>query len=90
MERSTRTAFAYNLSLKADERDIYQYFSKVWTGCQGSGRGTPGPYRPCLWAGGNNEGRVARVHEKGRAWRGVSQVWGLGGRVCTHLWRTQA
>ncbi|KAG2426641.1 hypothetical protein HXX76_012955 [Chlamydomonas incerta] len=29
MERSTRTAFAYNLSLKADERDIYQYFSKV-------------------------------------------------------------
>ncbi|GLC42235.1 hypothetical protein PLESTB_000645800 [Pleodorina starrii] len=29
MERSTRTAFAYNLNLKADERDIYQLFSKV-------------------------------------------------------------
>lgn len=29
MERSTRTAFAYNLNLKADERDIYQLFAKV-------------------------------------------------------------
>lgn len=29
MERSTRTAFAHNLSLKADERDIYELFSKV-------------------------------------------------------------
>ncbi|MEW5317543.1 MAG: hypothetical protein WDW38_008831 [Sanguina aurantia] len=27
MERSTRTVFAYNLSLKADERDIFEFFS---------------------------------------------------------------
>ncbi len=35
MERSTRTAFAYNLNLKADERDVYQLFSKVSEGPSG-------------------------------------------------------
>lgn len=35
MERSTRTAFAYNLNLKADERDIYQLFAKVSGGHKG-------------------------------------------------------
>ncbi|EFJ45773.1 hypothetical protein VOLCADRAFT_105799 [Volvox carteri f. nagariensis] len=29
LERATRTVFAYNLSLRADERDIFEFFSKV-------------------------------------------------------------
>ena len=29
LERDTRTVFAYNLSTKADEREIFQFFSKV-------------------------------------------------------------
>ncbi|GLC69827.1 hypothetical protein PLESTF_000884800 [Pleodorina starrii] len=29
LERATRTIFAYNLSLRADERDLFQFFSKV-------------------------------------------------------------
>lgn len=29
LDRDTRTVFAYNLSTKADEREIYQFFSKV-------------------------------------------------------------
>lgn len=29
MERDTRTVFAYNLNLKADERDIYEFFSRA-------------------------------------------------------------
>ncbi len=29
MERSARTAFVYNLPLKAGEREVYQFFSKV-------------------------------------------------------------
>lgn len=28
LERATRTVFAYNINLKADERDIYEFFSK--------------------------------------------------------------
>ena len=31
LDRDTRTVFAYNLSTKADERDIYQFFSKAGT-----------------------------------------------------------
>lgn len=31
MERSARTVFAYNLSLKADDRDIFQLFSRAGT-----------------------------------------------------------
>ncbi|GFR51597.1 hypothetical protein Agub_g14020, partial [Astrephomene gubernaculifera] len=29
LERATRTIFAYNLSLRADERDLFEFFSKV-------------------------------------------------------------
>ncbi|KAG2487729.1 hypothetical protein HYH03_013728 [Edaphochlamys debaryana] len=29
LERATRTIFVYNLSLKADERDLFEFFSKV-------------------------------------------------------------
>lgn len=29
MERDTRTIFAYNLNLKADERDLFDFFSKA-------------------------------------------------------------
>ena len=31
LDRDTRTVFAYNLSTKADERDIYKFFSKAGT-----------------------------------------------------------
>lgn len=31
MERSTRTVFAYNLSLKADERQVFEFFSQAGT-----------------------------------------------------------
>jgi RNA-binding protein 39 len=29
LERATRTVFAYNLNIKADERDIFEFFSQV-------------------------------------------------------------
>jgi len=29
LERATRTVFAYNLNIKADERDIYDFFCKA-------------------------------------------------------------
>ena len=29
LDRDTRTVFAYNLSTKADEREIYQFFSRA-------------------------------------------------------------
>lgn len=29
LERDTRTIFAYNLNLKAEDRDIYEFFSKA-------------------------------------------------------------
>ena len=29
MERSTRTVFAYNINLRADERDVFEFFSKA-------------------------------------------------------------
>jgi hypothetical protein len=29
LERATRTVFAFNISLKADERDIFSFFSKA-------------------------------------------------------------
>ena len=31
MERATRTMFACNLNLKADERDIFKFFSQAGT-----------------------------------------------------------
>lgn len=39
LERATRTVFAYNINIKADERDIYEFFSKAgevsWDLCLG-------------------------------------------------------
>ena len=32
LERATRTVFAYNLNIKAEERDIFEFFSKVCLG----------------------------------------------------------
>jgi RNA-binding protein 39 len=29
LERATRTVFAFNLNIKADERDIFEFFSKA-------------------------------------------------------------
>jgi RNA-binding protein 39 len=29
LERATRTVFAYNINVKADERDIYEFFTKA-------------------------------------------------------------
>ncbi len=29
LERATRTIFVFNLSLKVDERDLFEFFSKV-------------------------------------------------------------
>jgi hypothetical protein len=29
LERATRTVFAFNISIKADERDIFGFFSKA-------------------------------------------------------------
>jgi RNA-binding protein 39 len=44
LERATRTVFVYNLNNKADERDIFEFFSKA------------GEVRVCrvwvCWAGG--------------------------------------
>lgn len=31
LERATRTVFAYNLNIKAEERDLYEFFSKAGT-----------------------------------------------------------
>jgi RNA-binding protein 39 len=29
LERATRTVFAFNLNIKADERDIFEFFAKA-------------------------------------------------------------
>lgn len=45
LERATRTVFAFNLNIKADERDIYDFFSKagqVSLGETGRGWGASG------------------------------------------------
>jgi hypothetical protein len=31
LERATRTVFAFNINIKADERDIFTFFSKAGT-----------------------------------------------------------
>ena len=31
LDRDTRTVFAYNLNLKADEKDIFEFFSRAGT-----------------------------------------------------------
>lgn len=50
LERATRTVFAFNLNIKADERDIWEFFSKVGAAKDGGMLGSclPPRCRSCL------------------------------------------